>query len=320
MSEQQPRRPPAAEVTGLTILALLAFAGNSLLGRLAFQETAIDPVSYTSLRLLSGAVVLGLLVAARGSGTSAGGAVPRGRRWLSAVALFVYALGFSLAYLVLPAGLGALLLFAAVQVTMLGWSLLQGERFTAWQWLGFAMACGGLVVLLGWPGMMGPGTANATEGAFAMEIDGSTAGPIHRIPPVAGAVLMLLAGVAWGTYSLLSKGVRDPLRCTALNFWHSLPMAVFCSVLWWELAQWDRWGVAYAVMSGAVTSGVGYAIWYRALAGLSANLAAVVQLTVPVLVAVLGWLFLRESPTLIEFGSAVAILGGVGIVIRCRKR
>ena len=275
----------------LTALAMLAFAGNSLLCRMAFQLTAVDASSFTAARLLSGAVVLALLLRARPGCTV--GAVAHGN-WGSALALFAYAALFSLAYVGMPAATGALLLFGAVQASMIGWGLLHGERLRPWQAVGFAAALVGLVAL------MLPGFAT---------------------PSWSGALSMLGAGVAWGVYSLRGKATTagkaaDPLATTCGNFVRTLPMAlVLCAVLMPTL-RWDAAGLALAVASGAVTSGLGYAVWYRALPALQATQAATVQLSVPLIAAVGGILLLGESVTWRLLVASIAILGGIALVVR----
>ena len=264
---------------------MLAFAGNSVLCRIALRETGIDAASFTTIRLASGAVVLWLIV--RGfRRTQAGGG-----SWLSALMLFAYAAGFSFAYLSLTTATGALLLFGAVQATMICWGLWRGERFGAWQLVGLALAVGGLV------GLLLPGLS---------------------APPLGGAALMLMAGAAWGVYSIRGKGAGDATRVTAGNFLRAVPFAVVLSAL--SLlplagARLDAAGVAYALASGAITSGLGYAIWYTVLPALKATSAATVQLSVPVIAALGGIVFLGEAVTLRFALASIAILGGITLVI-----
>lgn len=266
----------------LTILALLAFAGNSLLCRMALAYTSMDAASFTTVRLLSGALVLWLLVALRSGSSQAQGS------WLSALALFVYAAGFSFAYLQLNTGIGALILFGAVQSGMIGYGLWRGERFSARQWLGLLMACAGLTGLL-LPGLLAP--------------------------PLMGSMLMLTAGFAWAVYSLRGKGAANPLQVTAGNFIRTLPMTLLLSVVLFGQLSFDNNGMLYAVLSGALTSGVGYAIWYSVLPQLKATTAATVQLTVPVLAAIAGILILSEPLTQRLILASVAILGGIALVV-----
>lgn len=278
-------------IAGLTALALLAFAGNSLLCRAALRDTAIDPASFTLLRIVSGALVLALLIGLRRP------AQLRVGSWASAAALFAYAIAFSYAYIGLSAGTGALILFGAVQASMLGWALLRGERFGALQMLGFALAIAGLVALL-LPGL--------------------------SAPPLGSALLMLLAGVAWGVYSLRGRGAGDPTAATAGNFLRAVPMAGAALALALLLApdavQIDLPGSLYAVASGALTSGLGYAIWYRALPQLRASAAATVQLSVPVITAVAGVILLSEPVSLRLVLASAAVLGGVALVVLWPKR
>jgi drug/metabolite transporter (DMT)-like permease len=273
----------APRIALLTTLAMLAFAGNSLLCRQALSYSQIDAASFTSIRLISGAIVLGLIVSLRGQRAwQAGG-------WLSAFALFAYAAAFSFAYVSLTAGTGALLLFGSVQVTMIGYGLWSGERMNIPQTLGWLGALAGLAGLL-WPGL--------------------------AAPPLFGSLLMIAAGVAWGVYSLRGRGVADATATTAGNFLRSVPFALALSLLFLPSSQLDGSGVAYAAASGALTSGLGYVIWYTAVRGLNAARAAAVQLSVPVITAVGGVLLLGEWVTLRLVLASAAILGGIALVIR----
>lgn len=267
----------------LTALALLAFAGNSLLGRMAFQYTTIDAASFTSIRLVAGALALGLIVALRG------GTIAKAGSWAAAIALFTYAASFSAAYVSLPTGVGALLLFGAVQITMIGYGLGRGERLSRVQVLGMVLALGGLV------GLLLPGLAS---------------------PPLLGSLLMLCAGAAWGVYSLLGKGVSNPTQATAGNFLRAVPITLGFSLLLLPRLSLDSAGVGYAIASGALTSGVGYALWYNALPGLEATQAAIVQLCVPVLAAIAAILLLNEPMTLRLGLASAAVLGGIALVLR----
>lgn len=273
---------PYTRVVLLTLLALVAFAGNSLLCRAALAHTQIDAASFTTIRLVSGAVVLWALVALRQGEHSGRG------NWLSALALFVYAAGFSFAYIQLNTGIGALILFGAVQTSMIAFGLWRGERFSLWQWLGLLLACAGLI------GLLLPGLS---------------------APPLSGALLMLAAGVAWGVYSLRGKGAGDPLAVTSGNFIRATPMALLLSVLLFKQASLESAGVWYALLSGVLTSGIGYAIWYTALPLLKATTAATVQLSVPVLAALGGVLLLQEPLTLRLLLASLAILGGIALVV-----
>lgn len=270
----------------LTLLTMIAFAGNSLLCRLALRETAIDAASFTSIRLLSGALMLALLVRVfrrerlgRGS-------------WLSALALFAYAAGFSFAYLSLSAGTGALLLFGAVQCTMIGRGLWCGERLLGAQIGGLLLAMAGLI------GLLLPGLS---------------------APPLTGSVLMLLAGIAWGVYSLHGARGGDPIRVSAGNFVRASLMALGLSLLCMTQTRWDSTGAGYAVASGALASGAGYALWYSVLPAMKSVTAATVQLSVPVIAAIGGLVLLGESLSLRLMLASIAVLGGIALVILRRR-
>ena len=273
---------PNLRIAIFTAIALLAFAGNSLLCRAALTQTHIDAASFTTLRLLSGALVLTCLVRLQG-GARAG----RGN-WLSALALFAYAAGFSFSYLHLTAAAGALLLFGAVQTTMIGHGMWSGERMRSLQIVGLVLACGGLI------GLLLPGLS---------------------APPLADAMLMLTAGVAWGIYSLHGKRGGDSLKVTAGNFARAAPFALALSLLLSAHASPDLPGIGYAFLSGALASGVGYAIWYTALPAMRSTTAATVQLSVPILAALGGVLFLGEPLTLRLLLASVAIIGGIALVV-----
>jgi drug/metabolite transporter (DMT)-like permease len=271
----------------LTALALLAFAANSLLCRLALTRTAIDPATFTAVRIVSGAIALWLLTRRRPLLRSQAGS------WGSAGALFAYAIAFSYAYVALSAATGALLLFGAVQATMIGYGRYRGERFHGWQGVGFGLAVAGLLGLL---------------------LPGVTA------PPLFGASLMLGAGVAWGIYSLRRKGAGDASLTTASNFARAVPAALVVALIALPWMSVDARGLAYALASGALTSGIGYVIWYAVLPSLSATTAATVQLSVPVIAAFGGVVLLGEQPTLRLALASVAILGGVALVVFTSNR
>ena len=265
----------------LTAVTLLAFAGNSLLCRAALRDGAIDPLSFTALRLASGALVLLPLLRRPGAPWS-----PR-----AGLALVGYAVAFSLAYLSLDAGVGALLLFGSVQVTMFAVGWRRGERLTCKQALGVAAAVGGLLVLL---------------------LPGATA------PDPGGAALMVLAGVGWGAYSLCGRGVTAPTVATARNFALAAPLGL--CVLPFATFDVTATGVWLAVASGAGTSGLGYVVWYAALRGLDATRAAVVQLAVPVIAAVGGALLLGETPGARLVFAGGVVLGGVAVAVLADRR
>lgn len=268
------------------MLAMIAFAGNSLLCRIALKETDIDAASFTTIRLISGALMLWLIVRmSRGAQTGTG-------NWLSAFALFIYAAGFSFAYVSLPAATGALLLFGAVQATMIGFGLWTGEYLHRLQVVGLVLALGGLV------GLLLPGLS---------------------APPLPSALWMLGAGFAWGIYSLRGKGTGDPTRVTAGNFLRAVPITAVLSAVMLDSSSLDPAGAWYAVSSGALASGIGYAIWYAALPALNATNAATVQLSVPVIAALGGIVFLGETITLRLVLASAAILGGIALVILKKK-
>lgn len=269
----------------LTALALVAFAANSLLCRMALGGDRIDPVSFTTLRLVSGALVLAVLARKVMRREPTPG--PAGS-WGSGVALFAYALAFSLAYQSLTTGMGALILFGAVQVTMLGAALAAGEALGALQWVGSAAAVGGLVYLV-LPGMAAPDPT--------------------------GALLMGAAGVAWGVYSIRGRGASRPVRMTAGNFLRSAPLTLVVSAAALSSARLSPSGILLALASGIVTSGLGYVLWYSALRSLTTTQAAVVQLLVPVLAAFGGVALLSERVSVRLVAASSLILGGVALAV-----
>ncbi|MEX2496652.1 MAG: DMT family transporter [Woeseia sp.] len=277
----------STSVMALTAMAMFAFAGNSLLCRVALEHTAVDAATFTTIRVISGALTLWFLVRLRSTSRVGAG------NWTSALALFVYAAGFSFAYLSLSAGSGALLLFGAVQATMIGYGLFKGERLRRLQVLGLVLAVGGLV------GLLLPGLS---------------------APPLSGSLLMVGAGIAWGVYSLRGQGAGDPLRVTAGNFLRAVPVAAALNILMPGEISLDLTGFWYAVSSGALASGIGYAVWYTALPRLEATNAATVQLSVPVIAAVGGVVLLDEALTLRLVLAAIAILAGIAMVITNRRR
>ena len=270
---------------------MIAFASNSLLCRAALKHTSIDAASFTVVRVFSGAVALCLLMNLRRM-IQATQSVGIGGNWISAIALLLYAAGFSFAYVAVAAGTGALLLFGAVQVTMILWGFHKGERLRAIQILGLSVAITGLVVLL-FPGL--------------------------SAPPLFGSILMG-AGVAWGVYSLRGKREKNPVAATAGNFLRAVPFAAVVSIVFLRLLNVDLAGVLYAVISGAITSGFGYVIWYSVLPSLKATSAASVQLSVPVVTAAGGILLLGEPLTLRYVLASVAILGGIALVVLEKNR
>jgi drug/metabolite transporter (DMT)-like permease len=285
----------------LVVLSMLAFAGNSLLCRMALKNTTIDAATFTTVRMLSGACMLWLLVrwrAAAGSrhSTAAPGPASAGN-WLSACALFAYAACFSYAYVSMSAATGALLLFGSVQASMMGYALVKGERLSPLQTVGFACALAGLVVLM-LPGLVAPSLASA--------------------------LLMVSAGLAWSVYTVQGKratslGAANPSAVTAGNFMRTVPLALLLNALMWRHMSWDTTGLLLAAASGALASGVGYVLWYRALPALQATQAATAQLSVPVIAALGGVVLLGESLTLTMLLASTAILGGMALLILSKR-
>ena len=278
---------PALRIMLFTVLAMLAFAGNSLLCRMALKTTAIDAASFTTIRLIAAAatlwVVLNIFAKSK----------PILGNWPSALALFIYAAGFSFAYINLTAATGALLLFGAVQISMIGVGIWKGEKFHGLQIIGFFLAVAGLFVLV-LPGL--------------------------AAPPLFNAALMIAAGVAWGVYSLRGRGAGDPTAVTTGNFIRTIPFTLVLSVLMFAHKNLDQGGVLLAIASGAITSGIGYAIWYHALPGLKATQAATVQLSVPVIAALGGILLLGENFSFRLGLASFAIIAGIALVIFEKNR
>lgn len=271
----------------LTCAALIAFAANSLLCRAALGPHSIDAASFSTVRVIAGAVTLCVILLGQGRG-----AFPKlAPNWRSVAALCAYMLGFSFAYLSLHAGTGALILFGCVQLTMFIVSLRGGEHFSALSWGGLAIAFAGLIYLVS-PGLSAP-------------------------DPL-GAMLMATAGVAWGFYSLLGRGAKDPLQATATNFVFSVPVVIVVSIAAFSQIHLSQTGLVLAIASGAIASGCGYVIWYAALRGLTGTRAAVVQLAVPVIAAIAGVALLHEPVTLRLVIASLATLGGVAIVLAQR--
>ena len=269
---------------------MLAFASNSLLCRVALTETSIDAASFTSLRLASGALILLVILRLHGVGVTTGGS------WPMAAMLSAYAVFFSFAYRDLTAATGALLLFGGVQLTMMGYGLWAGERLRGAKLLGVVVAVLGLI------GLLLPGLA---------------------APPPHAALLMLAAGAAWGVYSLLGRGAGDPIAATGGNFLRAVPFAALLALAHLSVTggheSVDRMGVLYAVVSGALTSGLGYVLWYAALPGLRATSAATIQLSVPAIAAIGGAVLLAEPITARLLLASVAILGGIALTIHEKK-
>lgn len=271
----------------LTVLTMLAFAANSLLTRAAVDGGHIDPSGFAIIRVLAGATVLGMVITLRGGGLP----MLRARRWLGAFCLTAYMIGFSLAYLTLDAGLGALILFGVTQITMFGYGAVTGTRPSARQLSGAAIAFLGLLVVL-WPGP-----------------DSHT--------DLGGALLMVLAGVGWGAYTLLGRGGSDPLVETTASFVLCLPILLVLLV--GTGLRFGLFGVALAIICGGLTSGLGYALWYAVLPRLQSSTAAVVQLSVPIIAILGGALVLGEPLTLTIALAATLVLGGIGWAVSARS-
>lgn len=271
----------------LTGLALVAFAANSVLCRLALGRESIDPASFTTVRLGSGALTLFIISRFRGAKLR-----PNRDNWISPVMLFLYAIAFSFAYVNLSAGTGALILFGSVQATMILSALRSGERPHRLEWTGLLLALSGLVYLV-FPGL--------------------------AAPSFTGSLLMATAGVGWGIYTLRGRNAADPLAATALNFARTVPLVLGASVLGFSRIQISGTGILWAVMSGALASALGYVVWYAALKGLTATHAATVQLAVPILAALGGVVFLSETISLRLLFSSFLILGGIGLAVAGRN-
>ncbi len=271
----------------LTTLTMIAFAANSVLCRMALKETNIDAASFTSLRLFSGAAMLWLLMRWQQQAPLQHGT------WRSALALFIYAVALSFAYRSINTGAGALMLFGAVQATMLIAGFIAGERMSRMQSTGFVAALVGLVILVS-PGV--------------------------EAPSVLDSVLMLASGVAWGIYSLWGRGLVNPAAATAGNFVRAAPLALALVGIALPWLHWDVRGALYAVLSGALTSALGYVLWYRVLQHLRAMTASTVQLSAPIIAALGGVILLGETFTADLLTASVLILGGIWLVLRYGKR
>jgi len=266
----------------ITTLAMLAFAANSLLCRVALRDTTIDAASFTAIRLASGAAVLALIVRARHGRPMEAGS------WAAAACLFGYAAFFSFAYRHLSAATGAILLFGAVQISMLSWGFFTGERLRRLQVAGLLAAVGGLVYML-LPGL--------------------------SAPPLLGAALMIASGISWAAYSLLGRGTKDPVKATAGNFLRTVPLAALLFLTQQAGTSVDHTGALYAVVSGAITSGLGYVLWYAALPALTATSAAVIQLSVPAIAALGGVVLLAEPLSSRLVIASATIMGGIALTI-----
>ena len=282
--------PSSLRISFYTLMAMIAFAANSLLCRMALVETEISPGMFTAVRLLSGAITLFVITRLlRVPSVKAGS-------WRGALALFTYAAAFSFAYVSMSTGTGALLLFGSVQITMICAGLLAGERFHRWQVLGFLLAITGLIVLL-MPGL--------------------------SAPPFGAAALMLCAGFAWGLYSIMGRGAVSGIAVTSGNFIYAVVFVIallgVSAAMESELTA-DFSGMVLGIASGALASGIGYTLWYQVLPHIKSTHAATIQLSVPVLAVIAGWLFLSEAITLQIVLASLAILGGIWIVIKSRSK
>lgn len=275
------------QIVVLTALAMVAFAANSVLARLAFATAGAEPLTYTGVRLASGAVTLGLLLVVRGGGLRLAGS------WSAAAALFGYAVLFSIAYVLLGAGTGALVLFASVQIGILGWAISRGDRPGPLEWLGLAVAFGAFAYLVS-PGLVAP----------------------HPL----GTALMVVSGLCWAAYTLIGRGSTAPLADTAGNFIRCLPLALAFIIAGVWLRGATPLAMLYAIASGALASGVGYAIWYTVLPELTRTRAAIVQLTVPAIAAAGGVLLIGEALTLRLVVATIGILGGVALALFAASR
>jgi drug/metabolite transporter (DMT)-like permease len=267
-----------------TGLALIAFAANSVLCRMALGNGAIDASGFTVIRLLSGTIVLLIIISTSGNttGKSAKGS------WTSSLMLFLYAITFSYAYISLDTGTGALILFGSVQITMILMSHISGTRLHITEWAGVLIAFTGFIYLI-LPGV--------------------------TTPSLVGFLLMTVAGIAWGIYTLRGRGSKSPLMDTTFNFLRTTPLAVLLAISTFSNINYSFEGIVLALLSGGVTSGIGYTIWYYALGGLSSTQAAVLQLSVPVIAALGGVIFVSEAITLRLSVSAALVLGGILMVV-----
>lgn len=285
---------PLGRTLALTVFALLAFAGNSILCRMALGDDRIDPATFTLIRLVSGALALWAIHFTLHRRKRSQDSHPkRSGSWMSAAMLFLYAACFSFAYVSLDTGTGALILFGMVQVTMLAASIVGGKHPNRIEWLGWVLAMLGLIYLVA------PGVS---------------------APPLLGAALMALAGVAWGVYSLRGRGERDALAGTTFNFVRTVPLVLGLAILGLAQPNVSAYGAMLALISGAVTSGIGYAVWYSVLPALSTLQAAMVQLAVPVIAALGGVLLLSEALSVRMVIAGALVLGGIALSLAGRRR
>jgi drug/metabolite transporter (DMT)-like permease len=275
------------KTSGFTFLALCAFAGNSILCRLVLGEHLLDAAGFTVIRLLSGIAILLLIIKVPDDKEDSEKILSKGS-WLAALWLFFYAVTFSFGYSSLDTGTGALVLFGAVQITMLMVSVFSGKKLHYSEWLGMGIAFSGFIYLMQ---------------------------PSLTLPSFSGFVLMIIAGISWALYTIKGKTTKNPLKDTAYNFLRTLPFILVLTLFTYQEFYLSWQGVLLAIISGAVTSGIGYAIWYSALKGLSVTQAAVLQLLVPVLAAIGGVFFINEVLSLRLVISSIMVLGGILIVV-----
>lgn len=273
----------------LVAITMCAFAANSVLNRIGVALQGVDPLDFATVRTAAGAAMLWALVAARNTKRPP---ILTAKRFAGAAALGVYMIGFSLAYITLDAGLGALILFGVLQIVVFGWAVIEGGHIPPLRWLGAVVALTGLCVLL-WPN----GDA---------------------VVPLGGAIAMTIAGIAWAAYTLLGRAEADPLGATASNFLLCLPLVAF-AMLFVGIGDMPPAGIITAIIAGALTSGVGYAMWYRALPSLPTTVAGIAQLSVPVIAVTAGVLFLNEPLTLRLLLAGALVLGGIAVSLTARR-
>ncbi|ENM5855243.1 DMT family transporter [Vibrio mimicus] len=273
-----------------TVIALIAFAANSVLCRIALKDDVIDASSFTAIRLLSGVFMFLVLLSFKAK-QSASTPDKKMGNWKTALMLFIYAIAFSYAYISLDTGTGALVLFGAVQLTMIATSVFKGKRLHISEWLGVLISFSGLAYLVY---------------------------PTLTTPSLSGFILMGLSGIAWGMYTSVGRGSIDPMRDTAFNFKCTVPLVVVLVLITFPVINISFYGVVLAVISGALASALGYTIWYIALRGLSEVEAAVVQLSVPVIAAIGGVLFVSESISIRLVIACILVLGGIFTVLISR--
>jgi drug/metabolite transporter (DMT)-like permease len=273
----------------LVALIMCAFAANSVLNRIGVAVQGMDPMDFATVRTAAGAGMLWVLVAVRQAPRPP---VLSAKRFAGAAALTIYMIGFSWAYITLDAGLGALILFGVLQIVVFGWAVIEGGNIPLLRWLGAGIALAGLCVLL-WP-----------SGDAAV--------------PISGAISMTIAGASWAAYTLLGRAERDPLGATASNFLLSLPLVALTMILA-GLGQMPVPGVITAIIAGAITSGLGYALWYRVLPALQTTVAGIAQLSVPIIAVTAGVLFLSEPLTLRLIVAGSLVLGGIAVSLMARR-